>query len=228
MGKEVAEKYKEDALKYGFAKLDENGNLVAADAEGWIKGRTAMMQAGMSKIDRGFIAGGRLQTMYNPKTGEVLVNFDKSQSFAKGNQFTAHADSPNSMDAQERKEWAELLSNPKKLATTLFGKGVDELSQIFQKYGNMSPEEANFYATGIVGTGTGLSAAAATEAAHMLYNLANGKRVATKDFTYKNHAGFKASIHKGEEFKLSEIPEEYRELARENSKVEPGYMRKLM
>jgi len=228
MGKEVAEKYKEDALEYGFAKLDENGNLVAADAEGWVKGRTEMMQAGMDKMDKGFIAGGRLQTMYNPKTGEVLVNFDKSQSFAKGNKFNANADSPGSMDAQEKREWAELLSNPKKLATTLFGKGVDELSQIFQKYGGMSPETANFYATAIVGTGTTVSAAAATEAAHTLYNLANGKRVATKDFKYINAKGEKVSIHKGKEFKLSDIPEQYRDLARENSKVEPGFVRKLV
>jgi hypothetical protein len=228
MGKETAEKYKEDALRYGFAKLDENGNLVAADAESWVKGRTEMMQAGMNKMDKGFIAGGRLQTMYNPETGEVLVNFDKSQNFAEGNEFTANVGSPGSMDAQERREWADLITNPKKLATTLFGKGVDELSQILQKYEGMSPEKANLIATGIVGTGTALSAAAATEAAHTLYNLANGKRIATKDFKYINAKGEEVSIHKGKEFKLSDIPEEYRDLARANSKVEPGYMRKLM
>lgn len=81
---ESAKKYAEDAIAYGFAVDDGNGNLVAADSEGWTRGRATASASGMERDERIVAGGGRMNTTYNPLTGEALTNFDAGQTTTAG------------------------------------------------------------------------------------------------------------------------------------------------
>ena len=87
------EQYKREAMEYGFAKSDGKGGIVSADGDSWTRGRASASASGMERDERMVIGGGRVNTTYNPQTGEAFTNFDAGQTTTVGRSTKLNATS---------------------------------------------------------------------------------------------------------------------------------------
>jgi len=193
------------------------------DAKDWIRGRAL---ATNPSIDKMLVGGMRIDHQYN-SLGDGLVNADASINGKAGSNFVANLGKPNNMNQANAQEIAELAMNPKKLAPLFAGKTYNWVKSHLEALG-MDEDTADKIASSVTAGGTAIVAAGGVELLQTLFNKANGRRVATNDFSYKDAEGEIRTILAGKKFTLSDIPKEYRKLAFENLKTELGIVRKFI